>query len=573
MASAAIIPVANETKASSSRITKEGRKITYVMQVIQQPERARACGSGAKSSADRRPVDPPPIVDLRIYEGANAENDITFQYNANFFLFATLENARPIAQGRAPPPSQPAFPVLTGTPVSGMAYLDRPSPAGYFIFPDLSVRHEGKYRLGFSLYEELKEAKDLDTETPQNAEVQKSAHVSHRLEVKSVPFTVFSAKKFPGLSESTSLSKLVAEQGCRVRIRRDVRMRRRGDTKGHDFDNFEEEHDFTRNNRASATPDVYAKPHKSSTPSMPMHDIDRPRSVSNASPASHITGRRPSVDQASQAYQQPVSQQYPQAMTPQTPQGMYPPQIATQWQQPPPPPVNYMQPPQSFSQPNYQSSPVSGQYSSFAPPQYPSYEQSNAHLRQTSGIEYPAPPSGPPPPIPASQSMSYSVTGQAMPPYPQLDVYGRPLNAGIQTSSTSHQHIPMQTQYTGAPGHSPLGPKHDSISPYQTQPPSSQGPDAHGFYSSPNVAPPKFTSSVQPTGATKRTYEASFDVSHMDQPLRQGARPPSSPMETKYAYAVDGADEDPHTPLDEAAMSYRRADGTERRRRLPSMLT
>ena len=44
-------------------------------------------------------------------------------------------------------------------------------------------------------------------------------------------------------------------------------------------------------------------------------------------------------------------------------------------------------------------------------------------------------------------------------------------------------------------------------------------------------------------------------------------------METKYAYAVDGADEDPHTPLDEAAMSYRRADGTERRRRLPSMLT
>ena len=48
MASAGIIPVANETKASSSRITKEGRKITYVMNVIQQPERARACGSGAK---------------------------------------------------------------------------------------------------------------------------------------------------------------------------------------------------------------------------------------------------------------------------------------------------------------------------------------------------------------------------------------------------------------------------------------------------------------------------------------------------------------------------------------------
>jgi hypothetical protein len=49
MASASgIIQVANETDSSSSRITKEGKKITYRMRVIQQPERARACGSGAK---------------------------------------------------------------------------------------------------------------------------------------------------------------------------------------------------------------------------------------------------------------------------------------------------------------------------------------------------------------------------------------------------------------------------------------------------------------------------------------------------------------------------------------------
>lgn len=105
------------------------------MSVIQQPERARACGSGAKSSADRRPVDPPPVVELRIFEG-EAKNDITFSYNANFFLYTTLENARPIAQGRVPA-AQTSFPVLTGMPVAGMAYLDRPSPAGYFIFPDL----------------------------------------------------------------------------------------------------------------------------------------------------------------------------------------------------------------------------------------------------------------------------------------------------------------------------------------------------------------------------------------------------------------------------------------------------
>lgn len=45
---ATIIAVPNETTSSSSRMSKEGKKITYSMKVIQQPERARACGSGAK---------------------------------------------------------------------------------------------------------------------------------------------------------------------------------------------------------------------------------------------------------------------------------------------------------------------------------------------------------------------------------------------------------------------------------------------------------------------------------------------------------------------------------------------
>jgi hypothetical protein len=30
------------------RITQEGKKITYQLKVMQQPERARACGAGAK---------------------------------------------------------------------------------------------------------------------------------------------------------------------------------------------------------------------------------------------------------------------------------------------------------------------------------------------------------------------------------------------------------------------------------------------------------------------------------------------------------------------------------------------
>lgn len=243
------------------RMTRGGRHLWYHLEVIQQPERARACGAGPKSSADRRPVDPPPVVELRIFEGPTIEHakDITFTYNANFFLFATLEHARVLAHGRVQAPSAATPPVLTGMPVSGMAYLDRPKEAGYFLFPDLSVRHEGRYRLTFNLYEQTKESADFDKEMHDVTHTAES--FDWRMEVKSNDFMVFSAKKFPGLTESTALSRTVAEQGCRVRIRRDVRMRRRegkssaAAAPGSGADARSAEEEFARRHRTQ-TPEV-----------------------------------------------------------------------------------------------------------------------------------------------------------------------------------------------------------------------------------------------------------------------------------------------------------------------------
>ena len=67
-----------------------------------------------QASADRRPVDPPPIVQLRVFEakpnvtGEDTLEDITFMMNANYFLFATLEPARHMAQPRGmPDPNKP----------------------------------------------------------------------------------------------------------------------------------------------------------------------------------------------------------------------------------------------------------------------------------------------------------------------------------------------------------------------------------------------------------------------------------------------------------------------------------
>ncbi|KAL2753676.1 hypothetical protein ACRALDRAFT_2110509, partial [Sodiomyces alcalophilus JCM 7366] len=223
---AAEVNTSDVTRQITSRTTKGGRRLHYELTCLQQPERARACGSGQKSAADRRPVDPPPVVQLRVYEGPSLEDskDITLGYNANFFVYVDLQHARPMANGRVQTPAATSPPVLTGAPVSGMAYLDRPTEAGYFLFPDLSVRHEGRYVLGFSLYEELKDEEDQDAE-PADDDATPGFYL--RMRLLSAPFVVFSAKKFPGLTSSTSLSRTISEQGCRVRIRRDVRMRRR----------------------------------------------------------------------------------------------------------------------------------------------------------------------------------------------------------------------------------------------------------------------------------------------------------------------------------------------------------
>ncbi|KAF2999590.1 velvet protein [Neopestalotiopsis sp. 37M] len=244
-----------------SRQTRAGKRIHYDLMVIQQPERARACGSGPKSSADRRPVDPPPIVRLTVWEGETMAEakDVTMDYNSDFFLFVSLENARPMAHGRVQTPAATSPPVLTGVPVSACCYLDRPSPAGYFLFPDLSVRHEGRYKLIFRLYERNKDAQDLNPiDQGDNMEDEDGLFFTFLNEVRSQPFTVFSAKKFPGLAESTPLSRTVAEQGCRVRIRRDVRMRRRenkGAAQTNDYEQREEE--YRKDRRTQSPADAY----------------------------------------------------------------------------------------------------------------------------------------------------------------------------------------------------------------------------------------------------------------------------------------------------------------------------
>lgn len=76
--------------------------------------------------------------------------------------------------------------VLVGHTCAGMILQDDLAPVGHLIFPELSVRYEGHFRLNFSLYERLKSTGDGHTHDEAcSASSSGDEHFAYRLEVKS----------------------------------------------------------------------------------------------------------------------------------------------------------------------------------------------------------------------------------------------------------------------------------------------------------------------------------------------------------------------------------------------------
>lgn len=546
-----------ETQSFATRRLRDGSTLKYALNVIQQPKRARACGMGAKAHADRRPVDPPPCVELKVYKiDANGETDITFAYNANFFLFATLAPARPIAQGRGMPSPQNPAPVLTGVTVSGLAYLERPELAGYFVFPDLSIRHEGNYRLHFQLFEEPKaepEYEDIvDSEDPHAP----NAYFYHRAEVKSEAFTVYSAKKFPGLAESTALSRVIAEQGCRVRIRRDVRMRRRDNRGGRD----REERDETAALRANrqCTPDYAGTPQP-----------ERKRSDSNAS--------CPPNDMNAHGYNDRNNGYYGQ--------GNHPPQLYREQnaQAVPPPPQGYphnmvQQPAQK---PMHQNNPFVAQQ--------PVHQEMH-QMRRASGEYYPRRESEGKPQMHQQQQQQYRPATpvhqhyQQQPPMahhaaPQQMYQQQPHHYQQQQPQQHHygyqQHQQQPQQYAAPYGQDgrvtlpPLEPKWNNNSPSAALPSPSYGAPLHqAIQQNIKVPHPNMHHAASPhiksyspmaqqnqnEGNGKRQWSNVFNDDNIKGRLTDGARPVDN-------YGEEAEDEDSDSDFSSNMLFYKRADG------------
>ncbi|KAJ1976979.1 hypothetical protein H4R33_006312 [Dimargaris cristalligena] len=138
----------------------------YELNVVQNPVRARMCGFGEK---DRRPIDPPPVVRLDVYdEYGNLVEDT--EDISSFVCLVTIWSHNKtmdcsVVVNPSSVPSQPSFPSssvislndpshtrnLVGSTVASaqlLQDLDGHSRT-FFIFPDLAVRTEGQFTLRF----------------------------------------------------------------------------------------------------------------------------------------------------------------------------------------------------------------------------------------------------------------------------------------------------------------------------------------------------------------------------------------------------------------------------------------
>lgn len=103
---------------------------------------------------------------------------------------------------------------LTGTTASSLHRVKNfdNKDAAIFVFPDLAVREEGTYKLRFVL---------MVMEEGPGADVGTWLTIT---QCHSDNFVVHSARSFPGMAESTPLTRMFADQGIRLRLRKDSRQ-------------------------------------------------------------------------------------------------------------------------------------------------------------------------------------------------------------------------------------------------------------------------------------------------------------------------------------------------------------
>ncbi|KAH6680353.1 velvet factor-domain-containing protein, partial [Halenospora varia] len=136
---------------------------------------------------DRKPVDPPPIIQLRISHAQDPHQN---------YLQSMI--GCDIRSNRVPGSRHNRV-------ISSPFKRHRQFRWRVFHLGDLSIKMEGTFRLKFTLFE------------------MRDSEYSFISEIVSEPFTVHSPKHFLGMSESTFLTRSFSDQGVRLRLRKEPR--------------------------------------------------------------------------------------------------------------------------------------------------------------------------------------------------------------------------------------------------------------------------------------------------------------------------------------------------------------
>ncbi|KAI4204808.1 MAG: hypothetical protein LQ350_000874 [Teloschistes chrysophthalmus] len=197
----------------------QDRSARYKLTIRQQPLAARACGMGER---DRRVIDPPPVVQLSLADfdpTSSADVDALRQpFNAVHCALIDCSGSDVTALQEPHDQQRTSRRLMGGLVVSPFVGTDPNVPNSqienarlgcFFIFPDLSCRQTGLYRLRFTLMQ-------LGAAITQQGSVANLTTSS----VETNVFEVFSAKDFPGMKASTELIKELKRQGATVSVKK-----------------------------------------------------------------------------------------------------------------------------------------------------------------------------------------------------------------------------------------------------------------------------------------------------------------------------------------------------------------
>ncbi|KAI8895016.1 velvet factor [Globomyces pollinis-pini] len=167
------------------------------LEIIQNPRQARACGYG---KGDYRSIDPPPIV--KVLDTANQSQNTNNDWIVCVTLWSVDDDGnldKDLTKSR-----------LVGNTVGESRYLHdlTDQPGTYFIFPSLSIRLPGLYKLQYRL---------IQVFSPDRLSLLPSTEVIST--IFSDSFRAYTSKTFPGKSKPTILMRFLARQTSDIKSR------------------------------------------------------------------------------------------------------------------------------------------------------------------------------------------------------------------------------------------------------------------------------------------------------------------------------------------------------------------